>query len=288
MPTALGNSAMAPLGIIAGLGQLPVTVAEAATQRGQGVYVLRLKGFVEPLLSEYPGETVSFAEVGKVIKAFRKAGCVQVCFAGIVKRPEFSALKPDLKGMSLLPKVIAAARKGDDALLSLLTQTFEAEGFQIIGADEAAGQLVAPAGVFAGTAPSEMELSDLKKAALVASEMGRLDVGQGAIVCDGLVLCVEAQEGTDVMLQRCASLPGEIRGTLNHKRGVLVKRPKPAQDRRIDLPTIGTQTLELAAASGLAGIGFEEGGALLLDEARLKEKANALGLFLYGFPKAWP
>ena len=279
---------MAPLGIIAGLGQLPLTVAEAATDRGQGVYILRLKGFVEPLLERFPGDVVSFAEVGKIIKAFRKAGCEQICFAGIVKRPEFSALKPDLKGMSLLPKVIAAARKGDDALLSLLTQTFEAEGFEIIGADQAAGHLLAPSGVLAGDAPHEAEMADLRKAASVASEMGRLDIGQGAIVCNGLVLCVEAQEGTDEMLLRCATLPAEVRGTRDARCGVLVKRPKPEQDRRIDLPTIGVRTLDLAAEANLSGIGFEEGGALLLNPDDLKVHAEKLGLFLYGFPRIWP
>lgn len=279
---------MAPLGIIAGLGQLPLTVAEAATARGQGVYILRLKGFVEPSLESFPGDIVSFAEVGKIIKSFRKAGCEQVCFAGIVKRPEFSALKPDLKGMSLLPKVIAAARKGDDALLSLLTQTFEAEGFEIIGADRAAGQLLAPSGALAGDVPGDADMADLRKAASIASEMGRLDIGQGAIVCDGLVLCVEAQEGTDQMLLRCVTLPSEVRGTPDMRRGVLVKRPKPEQDRRIDLPTIGAKTLDLAAEAGLSGIGFEEGGALLLNPDALKAHAEKLGLFLYGFPRTWP
>ena len=288
MPAALGDCALAPLGIIAGLGQLPVSVAEAAVARGQGVYVLRLKGFVEPDLSGYDGEIVAIAEIGKIFKAFHKAGCKQVCFAGIVKRPEFSALKPDLKGISFLPKVIAAASKGDDALLTLMAKTFESEGFEIIGAEQAAGNLLAQEGHLAGPTPTEAQLEDIKKAAHVAAEIGRMDIGQGTIVNAGLVLCVEAQEGTDQMLQRCGTLPQEIRGTQTNRSGVLVKRPKPGQDRRIDLPTIGLKTLEGAANAGLAGIGFEAGGALLLDEKSLREEANRLNLFLYGFSKDWP
>lgn len=287
MPAALGERALAPLGIIAGLGQLPVSVAEAAVARGQGVYVLRLKGFVEPDLSKYDGEIVAIAEIGKIFKAFHKAGCKQVCFAGIVKRPEFSALKPDLKGISLLPKVIAAASKGDDALLTLMAKTFEAEGFEIIGAEQAAGNLLAKVGHLAGPAPTEAQFEDIKKAAHVAAEIGRMDIGQGAIVNEGLVLCVEAQEGTDQMLQRCRSLPVEVRGTAQNRSGVLVKRPKPGQDRRIDLPTIGLRTLEGAADAGLAGIGYEADGTLLIDEKTLREEADRLGLFLYGFPKDW-
>lgn len=278
---------MAPLGIIAGLGGLPVQVAEAATARGQGVYVLRLKGFEEAELERFPGEVAGIAEIGKAFKAFRQAGCEQVCFAGIVKRPDFSALKPDLKGMSLLPKAIAAARKGDDALLTFMIRVFEDEGFEIIGADEAAGHLKAPAGVFAGPKPSDEQFQDLEKAARVAREIGRLDIGQGAIVVDGLVLCVEAQEGTDEMLRRCAGLPEEIRGTQANRRGVLVKRPKPQQERRIDLPTIGMTTLDGVAAAGLAGIGYEAGGALILDAENVRARAETLGLYLYGFPEGW-
>ena len=279
---------MAPLGILAGLGDLPVQVAQAATARGQGVYILRLKGFVEPKLADYAGEIVGIAEIGKIFKALRKAGCEDVCFAGIIKRPDFAALKPDLKGVSLLPKVLNAARKGDDALLRTLVETFESEGFRVIGADEAAGNLRANAGLIAGPDAVAAHMDDLRKAAKIASESGRLDIGQGAIVCDGLVLCVEAQEGTDRMLRRCAELDTELLGTPTNRRGVLVKRPKPIQERRVDLPAIGVKTIEGAAAAGLAGIGFEADGALLLDEAAVRAKADELGLFLYGFPKDWP
>ena len=278
---------MAPLGIIAGLGDLPVQIAEAAVERGQGVYVLRLKGFEEPALADFPGEIAGVAELGKAFKAFRNAGCVQVCFAGIVKRPDFQALKPDLKGISLLPKAIAAARDGDDALLRFMIDVFETEGFEVIGADEAAGSLTVQAGVFAGSAPTEFQIEDLKKAAAIAARMGQLDIGQGAIVANGLVLCVEAQEGTDEMLRRCAALPTQIRGSKGTPLGVLVKRPKPQQERRIDLPTIGLNTIERAAEAGLAGIGFEAEGALLLNAEALRARAEQLGLFLYGFPKDW-
>ena len=279
---------MAPLGIIAGLGDLPVQVADAAIERGQGVFVLRLKGFEEPELASYPGIVAGIAEIGKAFKAFKQAGCEQICFAGIVKRPDFQALKPDLKGISLLPKALAAAKEGDDALLSFLIKTFENEGFEVIGADQAAQSLTISGGIFAGDMPNESQMLDLKKAAEIANVIGQHDIGQGAIVANNLVLCVEAQEGTDEMLRRCADLPKDIRGTPDEKRGVLVKRPKPNQERRIDLPTIGMMTVERAAEAGLAGIGFEADGALILNAEQVKERAEALGLFLYGFPKDWP
>lgn len=278
---------MAPLGIIAGLGDLPVQVAAAATERGQGVYVLRLKGFEEPALEAYPGEVAGIAQLGKAFKAFKSAGCEQICFAGIVKRPDFQALKPDIKGISLLPKAIAAAREGDDALLRFMIDVFESEGFEVIGADEAAQALTVEAGLMAGPEPTDDQMADLKKAADIARQMGQLDIGQGAIVANGLVLCVEAQEGTDNMLERCAALPAQIRGTPEARQGVLVKRPKPQQERRIDLPTIGLNTVELAAQAGLAGIGYEAEGALVLNAEQIRARATELGLFLYGFPKDW-
>ncbi len=277
---------MAPLGIIAGLGQLPVQIADAAIARGQGVYVLRMKGFEEPALADYPGEVAGIAELGKAFKALKKAGCEEICFAGIVKRPDFQSLKPDMKGISLLPKAIAAAKQGDDALLRFMIGVFENEGFKVIGADQAARALTGQAGLLAGPAPTEAQMQDLNHAAQVALQLGQLDIGQGAIVANGLVLCVEAQEGTDQMLMRCATLPIEIRGTPDAPLGVLVKRPKPVQERRIDLPTIGLNTVELAAKAGLAGIAFEADGALILNADRLQARADALGLFVYGFPKA--
>ncbi|MBI1252775.1 MAG: DUF1009 domain-containing protein [Hyphomonas sp.] len=276
----------APLGLIAGLGDLPVAIAENAVAMGQGVHVLRLKGYEEPRLAGYPGSVVGLGEVGAVITRLRDAGCRDLVFAGNVSRPNFSDLKLDLRGAALLPKVLSEARKGDDALLRVLVGEFEKSGFNVIGSEQAHAALLAPAGLIAGPEPSVALLADLEVAARVASASGALDIGQACVVCDGLVLAVEAQEGTDEMLRRCAALPDTIRGTPLARRGVLVKRPKPVQERRIDLPTTGVSTVELAAAAGLAGIGVEAGGALMLNRAAMEAKASSLGLFLYGFSPA--
>ncbi|MEX1250132.1 MAG: UDP-2,3-diacylglucosamine diphosphatase LpxI [Hyphomonas sp.] len=273
----------APLGLIAGLGDLPVAIAENAVATGQGVYVLRLKGFEEPRLAAYPGSVLGLGEIGAVISRLKEAGCRDLVFAGNVSRPNFSDLKLDLKGASLLPKVLSEARRGDDALLRVLVNEFEKNGFNVIGSEQAHAKLLAPAVLIAGPAPGEALLADMEIAARVASASGALDIGQACVVCDGLVLAVEAQEGTDEMLRRCAALPETIRGREGARRGVLVKRPKPVQERRIDLPATGVSTVELAAAAGLAGIGVEAGGALMLNRLAMEGKASALGLFLYGF-----
>ena len=275
---------VSPLGLIAGLGDLPVAIAENAVATGQGVHVLRLKGFEDPRLAVYPGSVVGLGEVGAVISRLKSAGCRDLVFAGNVSRPNFADLKLDLKGAALLPKVLSEARRGDDALLRVLVNEFEKNGFNVIGSEQAHASLLAPAGLIAGPAPSGSELSDMAVAARVSSASGALDIGQACVVCDGLVLAVEAQEGTDEMLRRCALLPEAIRGRAGARRGVLVKRPKPVQERRIDLPTTGVSTVELAAAAGLAGIGVEAGGALMLNRPAMEARASELGLFLYGFP----
>lgn len=273
----------APLGLIAGLGDLPVSIAENAVETGQGVYVLRLKGFEEPRLAAYPGDVVGLGEVGKLYTLLKQAGCKDVLFAGIVKRPNFKDLKLDLRGAALLPKVIAEAGKGDDALLRLLVREMEKQGFNVVGSDEVNAGLLAPSGLIAGPQPTETALADIKRGAHVVAALGDLDIGQGCVVCEGLVLAVEAQEGTDAMLARIATLPEAIRGTPHARRGVLVKRPKPGQERRIDLPTVGLSTVEHVAAAGLAGLAVEAEGALMLGRDKMQAAAERLGIFIYGF-----
>ncbi|MEM5517480.1 UDP-2,3-diacylglucosamine diphosphatase LpxI [Henriciella sp. AS95] len=278
---------MAKLGIIAGLGDLPVSIAQARVADGDEVYILKLAGFEEPRLAEFPGETVGIGQIGKAIKRFRAANCSEIVFAGIVKRPNFKDIKLDLRGARLLPKVLKAARHGDDALLRVIVDELETEGFKIIAAEDAASDLKAGSGLLFGPPPSDDAFADMQKAAHIAAEIGRLDIGQGAVVCDGLILAVEAQEGTDRMLQRVADLEPELRGSSREPKGVLVKRPKPIQERRIDLPTIGPATVQKAVEAGLVGIGVEEGGALLLNRADIEALCKQHGVFVYGFTPAW-
>ncbi|MGB3624855.1 MAG: UDP-2,3-diacylglucosamine diphosphatase LpxI [Henriciella sp.] len=278
---------MQKLGIVAGLGDLPVSIAREQVDSGRDVYVFKLAGFEEEKLSPFPGETIGIGQIGHLIKRLKAEQIDQVVFAGIVKRPNFSDIKLDLRGARLLPKVLKAARHGDDALLRVIVSELESEGFPVIAAEDAASNLRAGDGLLFGPAPGDDALADMKKAARIAGEIGKLDIGQGAVVCDGLILAVEAQEGTDRMLDRVANLEPEIRGNLSARKGVLVKRPKPIQERRIDLPTIGPATVRLAAEAGLAGIGVEAGGALLLQRAEIEALCESHDIFVYGFSGDW-
>lgn len=280
---------MRKLGLIAGGGELPIRLARQCQASGRPLFVIRLKGMADPMMAGFDGVDLGIAELGKCLAAMKKAGCETVCLAGIVKRPDFAALKPDLRGLKALPGVIAAARRGDDALLRFLVGEFENEGFAIEGAHEVAQGMTLPGGPLGRLKPQARHMQDLHKAFHIAGEIGRLDVGQGAVVCEGLVLAVEAQEGTDAMLERCAALPAPLRGAIEARRGVLAKRPKPIQEQRVDLPAIGVATVIGAARAGLAGIAGEAGKVLVLDHAAVAKAADELGLFIYGLdPKDLP
>lgn len=273
---------MKKLGLIAGGGTLPLAVARECDAAGRPYFVIRLKGFAGPELADHPGADIGLAELGKCFKTLKAQGCEAVCFAGEVKRPDFAALKPDMRGLVALPGVIAAAKHGDDALLRRVLEEFEKEGFSIEGVEEVDAGLTLPAGLLGRHAPSSTSALDIERALKVARQIGALDVGQGAVVCRGLVLAVEAQEGTDAMLRRVADLPSAIRGAPGAPCGVLAKAPKPIQETRIDLPTIGVSTIQRAAKAGLAGIVGEAGRLLVLDRHEVIALADDLGLFVLG------
>jgi len=273
------------LGIIAGGGELPLAIAESARSAGRDVFVLALSG-AEDALSEFPRENSGIGELGKSLSLLKQHGCEEVTFAGRVARPEWSELKLDARGALALPKVAAAALRGDDALMRAMLAIFEKEGFRVIGTAEAAPNLIADAGIYGKYKPDAQALADMEKAREVVRALGQLDIGQAAAVADGLVLAVEAAEGTDAMLERLTSLPNNLRGTSRKRRGVLVKAPKPAQERRVDLPVIGLRTIELASAGGLAGVAVEAGAALLMRKAKLVEEADRAGLFVMAFEPA--
>lgn len=268
------------LGLIAGGGDLPVHVAEAAQAEGRLGTVVALDGFADPARFD-SAHARGLGELGGVMKDLASARCDAVCFAGIVSRPDFSRLKPDFKGITVLPKMIAAAARGDDALLRTVIGVFESEGLTVVGADEIARELTARPGFLGAVRPDEVQRRDALRALHVAAVIGAEDVGQGAVVSNGLVLAVEAQEGTDAMLKRVADLPETLRGTAEQRRGVLAKCPKPGQERRIDLPVIGVSTVEGAARAGLAGIAAPAEGALILGADAVGKAAQDAGLFVW-------
>jgi DUF1009 family protein len=272
------------LGIIAGGGELPRAIAHSARDSGRKVFVLALSGLTDDWALEFPSETISLGELGRAFRALRAHDCTDVTLAGKVQRPKFSEIKLDAKAVLAAPRVIAAALKGDDALLRSLVDMFGREGFRVVGAAEAAPDLIAKPGVMGKVKPNAQDEADISSAFKIARTLGELDVGQAAVVCEGLPLAVEAAEGTDATIARVAALPEHFRGVPGRPRGVLAKAPKPIQDRKTDLPVVGVQTVRNVAAVHLAGIAVEAGGALIVDRAAVVAEADRLGVFLVGVP----
>lgn len=270
------------LGIIAGRGMLPRHVREACLKSGRACFLLAIEGEADAAVSAVADATVPLGAIGRTLSLLKNAGCKEVVLAGHVRRPDFRALSLDLRGARLLPKVIAAARKGDDALLRVLGATLEAEGFRLVGVRDVATDLLAPRGPLGSQGPSARDRADIAKGVNVLRALGPFDIGQAIVVCDGLVLAIEAAGGTNLMLEHCAALPEALRGTARARRGVLVKLPKHGQEMRLDLPAIGPETVENAAQAGLAGIAVGAGVALLLDRPAIIKSADNSGLFVVG------
>jgi hypothetical protein len=269
--------------LIAGGGELPRAVAEAARSAGRSVFVVPLVGSVNgDWVKDFPHEFLSPGEPGRIIKALKGAGAADVLLAGRVDRPKFNEMKLDAKGVMLLPKAIAAAKKGDDALLRFIVGICEDAGLNAVSIAEAAPALVADEGVLGAVQPSDEHKADIQQAFKIVHALGALDVGQAAVVCEGLALSVEAAEGTDAMLARIGTLRESLRGTTGRNRGVLVKALKPTQDAKTDMPVVGVETVKNAAAVHLAGIALEAGAALILDKRAVAAEADRLGLFVIG------
>ena len=268
------------LGLIAGGGALPQRIIAEREALGEPYHLIRIKGSADDALQSKNGDDCALGEVGKTLRCLREADCDAVCFAGIVRRPEFKSLKVDWRGAALMPKIIAAASRGDGAILDVLVETLEAESFLVVGADEAVSGLAASAGAFGAHTPNTEDFADIAKAGEVINALGDFDVGQAAVVDRGHVLAIEAAEGTDQMLARCGNLPGAPERKTG---GVLVKRPKPGQELRVDLPVIGPETVRRAIAAGLRGIAVEAGCALVMNREEAVALADEAGLFLYGF-----
>lgn len=264
------------IGLIAGGGSLPHEVVKDAQAQGYGIYVAALKSFVEPSEFDVPSDAFGFVEFRALIKRFKKEKCTHVTFAGNVARPDFSTIKPSIRDLPLLAKVAAAATKGDDGLLKFMVSLFEKEGFEILAPQDICGSSLMEAGVLGKVKPTAIHKDDIEKAMHIAMLIGSADIGQGAVVNKGLVLSVEAQEGTDKMLERVAMLPPEIRG------GVLAKCLKPEQEERVDMPTIGPKTVELVAKAGMDGIVLVAGKAFVMNRAEVRALADKHSIFIYG------
>lgn len=277
MPRTDPSAESRTLGIIAGGGKLPARVAAAARAAGREVFIVGLEGFADPdVLAPFPHLINRIGAVGRSLATLRAHGCRDLVMIGPVRRPSLLDLRPDAEGARALARIGRFAFAGDDGLLAAVIRVLSEEGFRVIGAQEVLREALAPSGLLTRAAPDALAQSDIDRGVAVLRLLGSADVGQACVVQQGLVLAVEAIEGTDAMLARAATLKRDGIG------GVLVKLCKPGQDRRADLPTIGPETVRNAAAAGLRGVAFEAEATILAERDACLAAADAAGLFMLG------
>lgn len=273
----------APLAIICGGGAVPFAVADAVARRGRRVVLFPVRGWAdEASVARFPHHWIAVGQAGRFVRLARGAGCREIVFIGSAVRPPLWALRLDWLTLRYLLRVMASYRGGDDHLLSGLARIFEAQGFRLIGAHEVAPEILVPEGAIGARQPSERDRQDIARALAVLRATGSFDVGQAVVVADQYVLAIEAAEGTDDMLARIATLRAQGRIPTPVGVGVLVKAPKPGQDRRFDLPTIGPRTVAEVARAGLAGLAIVAGHTIIAEPAVVAQAATEAGLFVIG------
>jgi len=270
------NPASGKLGIIAGGGELPARLIETCRRTNRPYFVLALEGFADrAMIGDAPQAWIRLGAAGEGFRILHEEGVEEIVMAGPVRRPSLADLRPDARTARFFARVGLRAL-GDDGLLRAVVRELEGEGFRVVGVDDILRDILAPTGVLGRIEPDDQGWADIHRAVEVARALGAMDVGQAAVVQQGLVLGVEAIEGTDALLERCAGLRRDGVG------GVLAKTRKPNQERRADLPTVGVRTIENAHAAGLRGVAMQAGHALLVDREATVARADALGLFLVG------
>ena len=257
------------IGIIAGSGQFPRIVAENARASGHGVAICGFQGHTDPALAEAADAFAMFylGQFEKVIAFFRAHGVSRLCMAGAISKPRALDLRPDMRAARIL---LSLRGKGDDALLRAIMGELEHEGFSVVQASSFSRELPCPKGVLSRRSPTPEEWADIAWGWPVAEALGRFDIGQSMVVKQGIVVAVECLEGTDAALRR----GGELGGT----GCVALKRFKPGQDDRADLPSVGLSTVRLLLEYGYSCLAVEADRTLFFDRKQAVELADAHNL----------
>jgi hypothetical protein len=282
-PIPASNEDDGPVALVCGGGALPLAVAESISKRGRAVVLFGLRGVAESAAVErFQHHWVHIGQIGKFMRLARAAGCRDVIFIGSLVRPSLWHVRPDLKALQIMPRVIAAYRGGDNHLLSGMSRIVEQEGFRLLGAHEVAPEILVPEGPLGRAQPSQKDRDDITIGFDCLRAIGPFDVGQAVVVAGKHVLAVEAAEGTDQMLARVAEMRANGRVRSPAGIGVLVKAAKPGQDRRFDLPSIGARTVDGVVRAGLAGIAVLAEETIIAEPELVVAKADQANIFVTG------
>jgi UDP-2,3-diacylglucosamine hydrolase len=280
------NSAAAPgLAIIAGAGGLPREIADVARASGRAVTIVVLRGIADAAqYADFPHLILGIGQLGSLLDALATRNLEEVLLVGSLPRPDITGLMPDMGLVRHLPDLAKAMRGGDDQLLRGVIAILEKRGLRVVGPADVAPELAASDMQMSGRKPDKQSWDDASRGLALLQAMSPFDVGQAAVIIGGRVVAVEAAEGTDAMLMRVADMKasGRLRTGKAVRRGILVKIAKIGQDLRVDMPTIGPDTVANAAAAGLSGLVLGIGEVLVVNKAKTVALAKQHELFITG------
>ena len=259
------------IALIAGRGRLPVALYDRLVAAGETVQLCELQGQPSELDSAVGRLVFRLERLGGLVARLKRRGVTRFCMAGGVDRPKINPLALDMATLRLLPRVRRALAPGDDGALRAIISVFEGAGIQVVAATEIAPDLLVGAGCPTRAEPEAGHRVLAMAGDRALDDMGAGDTGQSLILGPDGVLATEGPEGTDALIGQARWPDG----------AVLFKGPKPGQDRRADMPTIGPATAQNAVRAGLDGIIVEAGGVIVLDQPRVVEILDAAGLFLW-------
>ncbi len=263
------------LGILAGGGELPGRIMEACKKRGRDFYVIAIEGQADAaVIGDNPHTWIRLGAAQKALEVARREEFDEIVMVGPVKRPSIAALRPDMLAAKVLARAGASSVMGDDGLLKAVIAQIEELGFNVVGPDTFLKECVDKVGILGRFSPDELARADIERGIHILNTLGPVDVGQAVIVQDNIVIAVEAVEGTDAMIERSRDFRRDGPG------GVLIKLPKPGQEKRVDLPTVGPRTIERMYAAGLRGVAFDGSNTLFIDRDATITLADQHGLFV--------
>lgn len=261
------------LAILACGGDLPVALYKA----NPGALVITLEGVESKLVGV--SQPHRLEEIGVIFEAMRAGGVDRMVFAGALTRPKLNPTLFDSQMMAIAPRLMAAMSLGDDGLLRTVVEIFEEQGFTVLGIEDVLPQLIAGADLALGPHPSEEDEADIARAADILRGIASLDIGQGCVVAGGQCLGIETVQGTDALLGFVAATPEKYRQTKG--KGVYVKAAKEGQDLRMDMPTIGPDTVRAVAKAGLGGMIVQTDHVLILDRYAVLQAVKDAKIYLH-------
>jgi DUF1009 family protein len=253
------------IGLIAGSGRLPLLFAEKADRE---VVTVAHEGETDPSLPA--AAWVKLGQLGKIVETLKAAGVTEAVLCGGIRKPKLFDVRPDWLALKALARMKSF---GDDAALRAIAAVLEEEGVRIVSPLPFVPDLVSSPGPIGRRKLSGEQRADAAAGLAVARALGVADVGQTVVVRKGVILAVEAVEGTDACIARGGAL---ARGA------VVVKARKPQQDDRFDVPTVGPKTIDAMSAAGCSALAVEAGAALVLDKAEMSAKADQAGIAVEG------